>query len=103
MRTNIEENRLIARWIAKKLNRSTFPWILLIPEQGVSLLDAPGQPFHDPEADQSLFSELEATVQLSTSRQIRRLPYHINDNEFSDALLAAYHEMQDHFRIGKGQ
>ena len=33
----------------------------LIPEKGVSALDAPGQPFHDPEADAALFDALERT------------------------------------------
>ena len=34
----------------------------LLPEGGVSLIDAPGQPFHDPAADAALFEALEATV-----------------------------------------
>ena len=59
MRTTAEENRQFARWMAAKINRSTAPFMLLIPEKGVSLLDAPGQPFYDPEADRALFEELE--------------------------------------------
>ena len=35
---------------------------LLLPEGGVSLLDAPGQPFWDPEADRALFQAIESTV-----------------------------------------
>ena len=60
MRTTPEENRRCARWIAGKLNRATSPFRILIPEHGVSALDAPGQPFHDPEADAALFDELES-------------------------------------------
>ena len=41
MRTTAEENRSFARWIAEKLNRSTAPLVFLIPEKGVSALDAP--------------------------------------------------------------
>lgn len=93
MRTTPEENRAAARWIAAKLNRSTAPLLLLIPDGGVSALDAPGQPFWDPEADAALFEALEQSVETSPSRQIRRLPLHINDPKFAAALVAAYHEV----------
>jgi uncharacterized protein (UPF0261 family) len=95
MRTTPEENRAAARWIAGKLNRSTASLILLIPEGGVSALDAPGQPFWDPEADRALFEELERSIEASPARQIRRLPYHINDPQFAAALVAAYHEVAE--------
>ncbi len=90
MRTTPEENRSFARWIASKLNRSVAPLVVLIPERGVSALDAPGQPFHDPEADAALFSELERLVEQTEGRQVRRLPHHINDPEFAQALVKAF-------------
>lgn len=93
MRTTADENREAARWIAAKLNRSVAPLILLIPEGGVSALDAPGQPFRDPEADAALFEELERSIEATPTRQVRRLPWHINDPEFAAALVAAYHEV----------
>jgi uncharacterized protein (UPF0261 family) len=93
MRTTPEENRQFACWIAGKINRSRSPLILLIPERGVSALDAPGQPFHDPNADAALFDELKRAVQQTPTRQIRRLPYHINDPEFARALVEAYLEV----------
>jgi uncharacterized protein (UPF0261 family) len=90
MRTTPDENRHCAQWIAEKLNRSTAPLQLLIPERGVSMLDAPGQPFYDPEADAALFGELAAAIQQTPERQVRRLPYHINEQEFAQALVEAY-------------
>jgi uncharacterized protein (UPF0261 family) len=90
MRTTPDENRQIARWIANKLNKSASPFTILIPEGGVSMLDAPGQPFHDPEADAALFTELEASVDQTEQRRIVRLPYHINDQEFSQAAVAEF-------------
>lgn len=93
MRTTPEENRQCARWIAGKINRSTAPLIMLVPEGGVSLIDAPGQPFHDPQADAALFDELEKTVQQTADRQIRRLPYNVNDPKFSAALVEAYFQV----------
>jgi uncharacterized protein (UPF0261 family) len=95
MRTTPEENRRFARWMAAKINRSTAPFILLIPEKGVSLLDAPGRPFYDPEADRALFEELEAAIETNSQRQIRRVSAHINDPEFAEALLASYEEVKE--------
>ena len=77
----------MGRWIGEKLNRCSGPVRLLLPEGGVSALDAPGQAFHDPEANRALFDALEATLETSDSRKLLRLPYHVNDAEFSDALV----------------
>ncbi|MBA3311828.1 MAG: Tm-1-like ATP-binding domain-containing protein [Planctomycetota bacterium] len=93
MRTTPDESRQFARWIAAKLNRSSSPLILLIPEGGVSALDAPNMPFWDPAADAALFDELESAIQRSSARQIRRLPLHINDPAFAKAVVTAYHEV----------
>ena len=90
MRTTAEENRQFARWIAGKLNCSTSPLTLLIPERGLSTIDAPGQPFHDPDADTALFEELERLVEMTEQRQIKRLPLHINDPEFAAALVSDF-------------
>jgi uncharacterized protein (UPF0261 family) len=95
MRTTPEENRAAARWIAGKLQSPAAPISILVPEQGVSAVDAPGQPFYDPEADAALFDELESALQGNTQVGIRRLPLHINGPEFATALaesfLAAWH------------
>ncbi len=90
MRTTPEENWAFARWIAAKLNQSVAPLVFLVPERGVSALDAAGQPFFDPEADQALFDGLEMAIQQTENRQVRRLPYHINDPEFARALVETY-------------
>jgi uncharacterized protein (UPF0261 family) len=90
MRTNVDENRRIGRFIAEKLNRWRSPVSLLIPERGLSGLDAPGKPFFDPEADAALFDELEAVVEQTDGRTIRRLPLHINDPEFARRLVDEY-------------
>lgn len=90
MRTTPDENRAIARWIANKINRATSEVKLLIPEGGVSMLDAVGQAFYDPAADAALFDELEAAVNQDSMRQIVRLPHHINDPEFADQLVQTY-------------
>ena len=61
-----------------------------LPEGGVSQLDQPGQPFHDPAADRALFAALEQTVRQTATRQLIRLPGNINDPAFSAELVAAF-------------
>ncbi|GAB2664421.1 Tm-1-like ATP-binding domain-containing protein [Saccharopolyspora gloriosae] len=94
MRTTPDECREIARFLAAKLNACTGPVRFLLPEGGVSLLDAPGQPFHDPAADEVLFETLEAEVHRTEQRQVRRVPHGINDDGFVAALLAALSEVR---------
>jgi uncharacterized protein (UPF0261 family) len=93
MRTTVEENRAIGEFIARKLNAMTGPVRFLIPEGGVSQIDRPGQPFHDPEADRALFEAIERNVRTGPNRQIQRLPLHINDEAFADALVAAWRDV----------
>ena len=92
MRTTADENRAIGEFIAAKLNAMQGPVRFLIPERGVSAIDQPGQPFHDPEADRVLFATLEQTFRPGPDRRLQRLPLHINDDAFADALVAAWRE-----------
>ena len=91
MRTTPAENETIAGWIGERLNRMEGPVRFLIPEGGVSLIDAPGKPFHDPAADAALFTTLERVVRQTPSRRLIRLPWNINDPQFANALV-------EHFR-----
>jgi uncharacterized protein (UPF0261 family) len=93
MRTTAEECRRMAEFMAAKLNRMEGPVRLLIPEGGVSAIDLPGKPFHDPAADAALFETLLAQVVPTDRRRIIRLPCDINAPEFADALVAAYREI----------
>jgi uncharacterized protein (UPF0261 family) len=93
MRTTQEECRRIGEWIGHKLNACRGPVRFLIPERGVSAIDAPGQPFYDPSADSALFAALESTVQQTAQRRLVRLPLHINDPKFADALVQHFVEI----------
>jgi len=93
MRTTPEENRRMGEWIAGRLNRMTGPVRFLIPEGGVSALDRPGQPFHDPEADRALFDAITANFQETASRRLIRTPHHINDPAFAQAVVEALEEI----------
>jgi uncharacterized protein (UPF0261 family)/ABC-type branched-subunit amino acid transport system ATPase component len=90
MRTTPEENERMGAWIGERLNRMDAPVRFLLPDGGVSALDAPGQPFHDPAARAALFDSLERTMRPSATRQLIRLPHHINDPAFAGALVGAF-------------
>ena len=47
MRTTVEENERMGRWIGERLNQMDGPVRFFLPEGGVSALDARGQPFWD--------------------------------------------------------
>jgi len=93
MRTTAEECRTIGHFIAAKLNAMTGPVRFLIPEGGVSGIDLPGQPFHDPAADRALFEAIEQQFRPAPNRKLVRLPMHVNDEAFADALVAAWREV----------
>jgi uncharacterized protein (UPF0261 family) len=93
MRTTPEECARIGRWIGEKLNLCKGTVRFLLPESGVSAIDAPVQPFHDPEADAALFTALEETVQQTDRRRLIRRPENINDPEFAQALVTQFRDV----------
>jgi uncharacterized protein (UPF0261 family)/ABC-type branched-subunit amino acid transport system ATPase component len=90
MRTTPEENRAIGEWFGERVNRMEGPVRLLLPEGGVSALDAPGKPFHDPEANAALFEALEQTVRQTPRRRIERIKANVNDDAFIVAMTTAF-------------
>ena len=95
MRTTAEECASIGRWIGERLNRCDGEVRFLLPERGVSAIDVPGQPFHDPEADAALFATLEATIEPTEKRRVIRIPHAINDPEFAAAAVAAFDAIRE--------
>ena len=85
MRTTPAECAELGRIIAGKLNLATGPTALFVPLRGVSMIDAPGQPFHLPEADQALFAALRQHLDRAKVDLVE-LDLHINDPEFAAAM-----------------
>jgi len=83
MRSNAQELEAAAHRIAEQLNRASGPVRLLLPMGGLSMIDAPGQPFHDPAADAVLFDTLKRLFVVSDTHRLVRLPHHINDPAFA--------------------
>jgi uncharacterized protein (UPF0261 family) len=50
------------------------------------MIDAEGQPFHDPEADAALFAALREGV--GPDVELIELDCNVNDDEFADAMVA---------------
>jgi uncharacterized protein (UPF0261 family) len=97
MRTTVDENVAIGHFIAEALNRCDGPVRLLLPEGGVSLIDAPGQPFHDPDADAALFDTIERSVTATRDRVVERIAANINDEAFAERTLEHFADV-----VGEG-
>ncbi len=93
MRTTPEENEAIGRFIVERLNRMEGPVRFLLPLGGVSAIDVPGMPFHDPAADAALFGTIRAGFEPAPNRRLVEVPAAINDRAFADAVLNAFREV----------
>jgi len=94
MRTTPEEAARIGRFIVDKLNRMEGPLRFLIPEGGLSGLDRPGGPFWDPAANRALVDVIASNFRAGTNRKLLKLPHHVNDPAFADALVANFNEIR---------
>ncbi|MGL4439412.1 MAG: ABC transporter permease, partial [Bosea sp. (in: a-proteobacteria)] len=90
-------------WIGERLNQMEGQVRFFLPEGGVSALDAPTKPFHDLTARAALFTAIERTVRQTASRQIIKLPHHINAPEFAAALVAAFQSLHGTSRIKRSK
>ena len=95
MRTTPDENAQMGKWIAERLNQMDGPVRFLLPEGGVSALDAPDMPFFDPAATESLFNAIQETFVETSTRRLVRVPHNLNTPEFAQAAVAALAELTD--------
>ena len=87
MRTTAEECAELGRRIARKLSAARGPVALFVPLGGVSLIDAPGQPFFDAEADEALFAALRAGL-AGSDVELVEMDCNVNDDAFGDAMAS---------------
>lgn len=83
MRTTPEENDLLGKEIALKANAAKGPTAIIFPLHGISALDASGQPFWLPQANQALRESLK--LWLSPNVEYIEMDLHINDPAFGEA------------------
>jgi uncharacterized protein (UPF0261 family) len=93
MRTSAAENERIGRFIARKLSRMKGQVRFLLPMKGVSALDEAGKPFFDAAADEALFRAIEENFTPSAGHRLVKLPHHINEPHFAEALARAFREI----------
>ncbi len=98
MRTTPEENATLGAWISRVLAGTTTPTVLMLPLRGVSALDTPGGPFHDPEADHALFEALTIGLNGHPMVRVETRDEHINDPIFAHAAAEnLLHLLDRHF------
>jgi uncharacterized protein (UPF0261 family) len=83
MRTTPGENAELGKILAQKLNASEGPVSVLIPRKAISVISAPGQKFHDPEADKVLFEAIKSN--LRPDIEVIEMDTEINAPEFAEA------------------
>ncbi|WP_367872098.1 Tm-1-like ATP-binding domain-containing protein [Luteolibacter sp. Populi] len=81
MRTTPEECTALGRILAEKTNAYTAPAAILIPCKAISVISAPGQPFHDAAADEALF----AAIRAHAHQSVEEYDLKINDPAFAKA------------------
>jgi uncharacterized protein (UPF0261 family) len=91
MRTTEEECAELGRIIARKLNAARGPLAVFVPLRGVSMIDVPGGPFHDPAADAALVRELKAGLRPDV--EVVEMATDINDPAFATAMAARLDEL----------
>jgi uncharacterized protein (UPF0261 family) len=84
IRTDPAENTELGRIIADKLNMSVGPVAVYFPLQGISVISAPGGPYHWPEADAALLESLQANLRKDIPVHV--MDMNINDPRFSRAM-----------------
>lgn len=84
MRTTVEENRQLGEVIADKLNMSQGPTVLMLPLQGVSMLDVEGEAFRGAQEDEMLFNTLRQRIDREKV-ELMEMETDINDQVFAVA------------------
>ncbi len=93
MRTTPREMDQLGKEIAHKASAAKGPTALLVPLRGVSAIDAEGQPFWWPEADQALFQSVRNWI--SPDVKLIELDLHINDAAFAEAAARRLLELMN--------
>ena len=91
VRTKPSEIEALAKIIGESCNQAQGAWKILVPMKGFSAFDHPEGPLHDPAAPHMFVAMLEKI--LNNRDNLRTLPYHINDPEFSRVILEVLQEI----------
>ncbi len=81
LRTNANECAEIGKVIAEKANANPAPVAILNPLKAISEINGEGKPFHDPDADDALFTAIHENANV----EVIDLDLEINDPAFAKA------------------
>jgi uncharacterized protein (UPF0261 family) len=91
VRMGSEEMKAFAKIVGEKLNKSTGPTHVLIPNKGWSDADQPGMELYDPETNQVFVRELKRIV--ASRIPIEEVDLHISDAAFAERAVEILDEM----------
>jgi uncharacterized protein (UPF0261 family) len=92
MRTTPAEMAELGARIGRKAVAAKGPAEVFWPDHGVSALDADGQPFRDPVADEACRDALDRELSAA-GRSLHRIDAHLNDPAFATAMADRLHQM----------
>lgn len=84
MRTTVDENAELGKIMGQKLSRAKGPTTVIIPERGISAIDAQDQPFDSPDARRAWIQNLKANVAENVT--VIEMDNNINDDAFAERL-----------------
>lgn len=91
MRTNKEENQILGKTLAQKINRSLAPVKVLLPLDGISKISANGGDFYEPEIDTILFKTIKEN--LKDSIPVEEVQANINTVDFAERAVKSLLEL----------
>jgi uncharacterized protein (UPF0261 family) len=98
VRTTGEELERVAGKIADRANAAPGPVSIAIPLRGFSDASREGAPLHDPRADRGFIEALKA--RLDEGIPIVEVDCAINDDDFADAVMSAFRDIDTRNRRG---
>ena len=87
LRMSPDELKQVAHVFAEKLNGASGPVRVMIPLNGWSSVDMPGNPTYNPEEDRVFIEELRK--KLNSEIQIFEVPANMEDDTFAQAVVAS--------------
>jgi uncharacterized protein (UPF0261 family) len=89
--TERKELEAVAKLLAQRCNEAKGPFSILVPLGGFSVFDRQGGPFYSPEGPEFFGKVLKKHLQPGTPLHL--LPYHINEPEFSEAIIESLEQV----------
>lgn len=90
-RTNYAEMKAVGAYVAKKLIQGKGKRCVIVPLKGYSMLNAPGKPLWDAEANRGF---LDGVIENKNPEiEVLTPDYHINDPELAEIVVSTYLKM----------